>query len=764
MDVAPDPGVTVDVTLDPLCVGGISAITIANSESGVTYQLRLESDDSPVGPAQVGNNGLLSFDTDPLAATTQFNILATSGVCPPVELTTKPTVTVAGNFNAGLTVSSSAPTICAGTSTFIRVEASEIGIDYQLRDDLDVNVGSALPGNGGILNLPTGGSTAIAGTYTFNVVASNGTCSIELTDTETITVSPAPAINLAVNAVSTLICSGTSTNVQIIGSEAGVSYQLRNNVGNVLVGSAVVSTGGNLLLPVTNLAATTTFNVLATVGGCSAQLTATATVTIRPIGDPACGAGPSDCANFASIVPTIITQPACNDLDAGEVSFTISRADATPTTFRVIWTIGSATQTKFTSNTVSFNDLSSGNYQYTIIDEGNGKSCGPVDFFLDLQTQVEILDKQVTGNVTCFGGTDGNAILSVDGSSTGEYWYKYVLDGVESSAQTFTPGAPLPGGLPADDDDFIIIKVDESFNFTCPDTVMVRIRHTFAKIDFTVASTEVTTCNGTDGSILVSSIGGGNSAGGPLQVRLKKAVPFTTDPSGYIVLIDFEDVVNGVKEYLTLSQGNYVVDVKDDLDCIQSQQIAVQAPGQVPLSSVSATPSDATCINEGESGSITVVISDAGLFQVAVSQDQLNVPADDQFVDYSSPGLPSITFNNLVRGAYYLYIKSSTTTCPTRTDAINIGGVQAIGSFDVLSNCENPNLTINNITGQIDAPFVIRVFDNDDKFFKIDSLTSSSIPLSRSVTFVYSPPLQHSFLSLPGYIQVCNGSDTDIRH
>ena len=749
VDVAPNAGLDVDVTLDPLCVGGVSAVTVTLTQAGVTYQLRNDVGDINVGPAVVSTGGTINLPTGVLNATTVFNILATSGICPAVELTELATVNVAGSLNAGLTVNSSASPICAGTSTFIQVLASENLVSYQLRNDLDDSlIGAALPGNGGTISLPTGN---IPINTTFNVVASNGTCSIELTDTETITVTPAPAINLAVTAASTLICSGTSTNIVITGSEAGVSYQLRNNVGNVLVGSPVVSTGGNLLLPVTNLTANTTFNVLATLGGCSAQLTATATVTIRPVGDPACGGGgPSDCTNFSSIVPTIVTQPSCNDLDAGEVSFTISRADATPTTFRVLWTIGSTTQTKFTSNTVSFNDLSSGAYQYTIIDEGNGKACGPVDFFLDLQTQVEILDKQVTANVTCFGGTDGNAILTVDGSSTGEYWYKYVLDGVESSAQTFTPGAPLPGGLPADDNDFIIIKVDESFNFTCPDTVMVRIKHTFSKIDYTVASTEVTTCNGTDGSILVSSIGGGNSASNPLQVRLKKAVPFTTDPSGYIVLIDFEDVVNGVKEYLTLSQGNYVVDVKDDLDCIQSKPIAVQAPGQVSLSSVTVTPSDATCINEGESGSIMVVISDAGLFQVAVSQDQLNVPADDQFVDYSSPGLPSITFSNLRRGAYYLYIKSSTSTCPTRTDAYNIGGFQAIGSFEVLSNCGNPNLTINNITGQVDAPFVIRVFDNDDKFFKIDSLTSSSIPLSRTVTFVYNPPLQHSFLVMPG--------------
>jgi len=748
VDIAPNAGLAVGATLNPLCVGGVSAVTVASSQVGVTYQLRNDAGDINVGPAVVGTGGTLNLSTGVLNATTTFNVLATSGVCPPVELTALATVTVAGSLNSGLTVTSSAGTICGGTSTFIQVQASENGVSYQLRNDLnDSNIGSPVVGTGGTINIPTGN---LAATTTFNIVASNGTCSIELTDTETVTVTPGPATNLTVTAASTLICSGASTNIVIAASENGVSYQLRNNVGNTPIGAPVVGTGGNILLPTGNLTANTTFNVLASVGSCSAQLTATPTVTIRPVGDPACGGGGTDCANFNAIIPTIVTQPSCNDRDAGEVSFTISRFDGTPTTFRVLWSINGTTQTKFTSNTVTFDDLSSGNYQYTVIDEGNGKACGPVDFFLDLKTQVEILDKQVTANVTCFGGTDGNAILTVDGTTTGEYWYKYVLDGVESSAQTFTPGAPLPGGLPADDTDFIIIKVDETFNFLCPDTVMVRIKHTFPKIDYTVASTEVSTCNGTDGSILVSSIAGGDSGSNPLQVRLKKAVPFTTDPSGYIVFIDYEDVVNGEKEYLDLAQGNYVVDVKDNLDCIQSKPIAVQAPGQVPLASVTITPGDATCVNEGVSGFITVAISDAGLYEVAVSQDQLNVPDDDQFVDYPSPGLPSITFNNLVRGAYYIYIKSATTTCPTRTDAIAVGGVQAIGSFDVLSNCENPNLTINNITGQIDAPFVIRVFDNDDKFFKVDSLTSSNIPLSKSVTFVYNPPLQHSFLVMPG--------------
>ncbi len=748
VDVAPNPALVVNVTLNPLCVGGTTSVTVSLSQIGVSYQLRNDADDSPIGSAVVGTGATISLPTGVLNATTTFNILATSGICPAVELTTTPTVTVAGSLDASLAVNSSASPICAGSSTFIQVVASETGVNYQLRDDLnDAPIGSPVVGTGGTINLPTGNLSI---NTTFNVVASNGTCSIELTDTETITMSPSPAINLSVTPASALICPGASSNIIVAASEVGVSYQLRNNAGNVLVGSAVIGNGGNILLPTGNLAVNTTFNVLATLGTCSAQLTATATVTLRPLGDPACGGGGSDCTNFSSIQPTIVTQPSCNDRDAGEVSFSIARTDGTPTTFRIIWTINSTTQTKFTSGTANFNDLSSGLYQYTIIDEGNGKSCGPVDFFLDLKTQVEILDKQVTANVTCFGGTDGNAILSVDGSTTGEYWYKYVLDGVESGAQTFTPGAPLPGGLPADDNDFIIIKVDDNFAFTCPDTVMVRINHTFPKIDFTVAAVDVTTCNGTDGSIQVASIAGGDSGSDPLQIRLKKAVSFAVDPSGYITLFDFEDVSAGFKEYQDLAQGNYVVDVKDHLDCVQSKPIAVQAPGQVSLASVTVIPTDATCTNEGNSGSVQVIISDAGIFEVAISQDQINVPADDQFVTYNSPSLPSITFNNLGRGVYYLYFKSSTTTCPTRTDAVSIGGVQAVSDFEVLSSCDNVNLTLNNITGQTDAPFVIRVFSNSDKFFKIDSLTASGIPLSKSVSFVYNPPLQHSFLANPG--------------
>ena len=123
------------------------------------------------------------------------------------------------------------------------------------------------------------------------MVASNGTCSIELVDTETVNINPTPDVTLAVAPSSGLICSSTATNIVVTGSELGVSYQLRNNAGNVNIGVPVAGANGNISMPTGNLTASTTFNVFATIGSCSAQLTATASVAIRPVGDPACGGG-----------------------------------------------------------------------------------------------------------------------------------------------------------------------------------------------------------------------------------------------------------------------------------------------------------------------------------------------------------------------------------------------------------------------------------------------------------------------------------------
>ncbi|MFL5745296.1 MAG: PKD-like domain-containing protein, partial [Niastella sp.] len=71
-------------------------------------------------------------------------------------------------------------------------------------------------------------------------------------------------------------------NIQIPASQLGVNYQLRNNTGNVNIGSSVVGTGSTINLPTGNLSTATTFNVLAS-NSCSVQMTNTVTVNITPL-------------------------------------------------------------------------------------------------------------------------------------------------------------------------------------------------------------------------------------------------------------------------------------------------------------------------------------------------------------------------------------------------------------------------------------------------------------------------------------------------
>src|SRR5690606_18658666 len=99
----------------------------------------------------------------------------------------------------GLAVSAVDNPVCAGTATIIKVANSENGVLYRLHDDTNgAFFGAAVPGNGGTIDLPT---DILGSTTTFSVIATNGTCSIALTDTETVDVGIAPDITLPVAAL-----------------------------------------------------------------------------------------------------------------------------------------------------------------------------------------------------------------------------------------------------------------------------------------------------------------------------------------------------------------------------------------------------------------------------------------------------------------------------------------------------------------------------------------------------------------------------------
>ncbi len=272
-----DPALTIIAAQDPVCEGSATVVQIANSEAGVSYQLRNNSNDSPVGAPVPGNGTTIDLPTGNLTSDIVFNVLAVSGTCS-IEMNQTVSITVTPLPNIGLTVAPQDAAVCPGSNTNIIVQASESGVSYQLRNDSDDSpVGTPVAGTGAPINLPVSNLTVATN---FNVLATRGTCSVELTQQAAVALLPIPSNGLAVAPQDIEICPGTSTNIEIIASENGVSYQLRNDADNSLILGAVPGTGGDIVLPTGNLSATTAFNVLATIGGCSVELLQTPTVTV----------------------------------------------------------------------------------------------------------------------------------------------------------------------------------------------------------------------------------------------------------------------------------------------------------------------------------------------------------------------------------------------------------------------------------------------------------------------------------------------------
>ncbi|MFK7936033.1 MAG: hypothetical protein AB8G22_21140, partial [Saprospiraceae bacterium] len=90
-------------------------ITVTGSESGVNYQLRLNSDDSNVGAAVAGTGSDITFTVSGITTSTDYNVLATNGTSScAVEMTDLASVTV--NPIPTITLGTS-PSVCAGATS-----------------------------------------------------------------------------------------------------------------------------------------------------------------------------------------------------------------------------------------------------------------------------------------------------------------------------------------------------------------------------------------------------------------------------------------------------------------------------------------------------------------------------------------------------------------------------------------------------------------------------------------------------------------------
>ncbi|NOR88147.1 MAG: hypothetical protein GQ527_11105, partial [Bacteroidales bacterium] len=286
VEMATKPVVTVNslpdasLTLgdDEVCFGETASLILYNSVIGVSYQLRLDSDDSDIGVPQVGNGGNLLFTVSPVSSTI-YNIYATNGNSCSVEITDKAVVVI--NPLPDNTLSLTSPSVCTGEMATITLGSSVVGVTYQLRlDSDDSNVGPAVAGNG----LDITFSVSPVSTTVYNVLATTtNSCSSELINKSTVTIHDSPNENLIVDDDD--ICYGEIADIIVYGTEVAVTYQLRLDSDNSNVGTAITGTGGNILFNVSPVS-TTIYNVYAyNANACAIELLDKSTVTVNPLPD-----------------------------------------------------------------------------------------------------------------------------------------------------------------------------------------------------------------------------------------------------------------------------------------------------------------------------------------------------------------------------------------------------------------------------------------------------------------------------------------------
>ena len=391
-----------------ICIGENGVITLINSELGVSYQLRNNSNDLAVGLPVIGTGNNINFNVSPTATTT-YNILATSATTCSKELDNVVTVTVNPLPLNNLTVSNAE--ICEGASAVITITNSEAGISYQLRKDSDDSlIGNALIGTGGNLSFTLSPSV----TTVYNILAtSTNNCSSELTNKSTITVSTAPTIVLGnVNNVTT--CSGTDGSIELTGLATSTLYRMSYTKDGFLFNVNIQSDGSGVIL-LSSLTAGTYTNINVGLKSCTSN-SLTGPIVVTEPSTPTIGLETNTNPTACAVSDGTITLNGLNSGASYDVNYNFN---GTPTTVNLMANV---------SGFVTIQNLVSGNYTNISVAANSCKSNEIKAVTLSDPGAPTLSLVQVNNPPNCVG--TGSANFGSLQAST-DYTLKYSYNGVQ---------------------------------------------------------------------------------------------------------------------------------------------------------------------------------------------------------------------------------------------------------------------------------------------------------------------------------------------
>ena len=215
---------------DPtICTGSTASISVANSVLGTRYQLRLDSNDSPVGASVNGTGGIISLSATP-AATTIYNVFATiTATGCQNELTDKSTVTV-DPLSVGGSITGGTTPLCLGSATGTMTLSGHTGSVVQWEKRL---LPSAVWTTISNITTTYSETPSAVGTWEYRTLVKSGSCSSVYSSVRAIVVNPA-TVPGTLSGGTTPICLGSSTGVMTLAGYTGniIDWEYQLNGGS----------------------------------------------------------------------------------------------------------------------------------------------------------------------------------------------------------------------------------------------------------------------------------------------------------------------------------------------------------------------------------------------------------------------------------------------------------------------------------------------------------------------------------------------------
>ena len=251
------------------CSGSTAPLVgLSGSESGVTYQLKINTSNS--GTPLAGNGSPISFGNQSNAGT--YTVVATHSASGCTATMNGSSIILVNPLPTIFNVTGGGVSCSSGSGVSVGLSSSQTNVNYQLRLN-NSPIGNSVSGTGSALNF---GLQTASGTY--SVIATNVTtsCSASMANPVSITSASSPTV-YQLSGGGAVCLGGVGMPINLSGSQTGSTYLLFNSSGST--GVNISGTGNPLAFG--NFTSFSSYYVVATntSGGCTATMNNTVVIS-----------------------------------------------------------------------------------------------------------------------------------------------------------------------------------------------------------------------------------------------------------------------------------------------------------------------------------------------------------------------------------------------------------------------------------------------------------------------------------------------------